>query len=50
MQIISFATQETDWKSPRMGIILRTNGVDSGYRLDCETLFEPAERPSNPLA
>ena len=33
-----------------MGIILHTNGVDSGYRLDCEKLFAPAERPSNPLA
>ena len=50
MRIISFATQETEWKSPRMGIILRTNGQDNGERLDCEKLFEPAERPSNPLA
>jgi len=50
MQIISFATQETDWKVPRMGIILRTNGQDSGQRLDCEELFAPAERPSSPLA
>jgi 2-keto-4-pentenoate hydratase/2-oxohepta-3-ene-1,7-dioic acid hydratase in catechol pathway len=33
-----------------MGIILHTNGVDSGYRLDCEKLFAPAERPTNPLA
>jgi len=50
MQIISFATQESDWKSPRMGIILRTDGLDSGHRLDCEKLFAAAERPSNPLA
>ena len=50
MQIISFATQETEWKTPRPGIILRTNGQDSGHRLDCEKLFTPAERPSNPLA
>jgi 2-keto-4-pentenoate hydratase/2-oxohepta-3-ene-1,7-dioic acid hydratase in catechol pathway len=50
MRIISFATQESQWKSPRMGIILHTNGVDSGYRLDCEELFAPAERPANPLA
>ena len=50
MRIISFATQETEWKSPRMGIILRTNGQDNGERLNCEKLFEPAERPSNPLA
>ena len=50
MQIISFATQETDWKSPRMGIILRTNGVDSGRRLDCEKLFAPTARPSSLLA
>jgi 2-keto-4-pentenoate hydratase/2-oxohepta-3-ene-1,7-dioic acid hydratase in catechol pathway len=33
-----------------MGIILRPNGQDNGDRLDCEKLFEPAERPSNPLA
>jgi len=33
-----------------MGIILHTNGRDSGERLDCETLFAPSERPSNPLA
>jgi 2-keto-4-pentenoate hydratase/2-oxohepta-3-ene-1,7-dioic acid hydratase in catechol pathway len=33
-----------------MGIILDTNGRDSRYRLDCEKLFEPADRPSNPLA
>lgn len=50
MRIISFATEESEWKSPRMGIILHANGVDSGERLDCETLFAAAERPSNPLA
>ena len=33
-----------------MGIILYTDGRDSGMRLDCEKLFEPAERPSHPLA
>jgi 2-keto-4-pentenoate hydratase/2-oxohepta-3-ene-1,7-dioic acid hydratase in catechol pathway len=50
MQIISFATQETEWKTPRMGIILHTKGRDSGHRLDCEKLFAPSERPSNLLA
>ena len=50
MQIISFATQDTEWKTPRMGIVLHTNGQDSRHRLDCEKLFAPAERPSNPLA
>jgi 2-keto-4-pentenoate hydratase/2-oxohepta-3-ene-1,7-dioic acid hydratase in catechol pathway len=50
MRIISFATQDTDWKMPRMGIILHANGVDSGHRLDCEKLVAPAERPSNLLA
>jgi 2-keto-4-pentenoate hydratase/2-oxohepta-3-ene-1,7-dioic acid hydratase in catechol pathway len=50
MRIISFATKDSEWASPRMGIILRTNGKDNGDRLDCEKLFEPAERPSNPLA
>jgi len=50
MQIISFATRETEWKAPRMGIILHTNGQDSGHRLDCKKLFAPGERPSDPLA
>jgi 2-keto-4-pentenoate hydratase/2-oxohepta-3-ene-1,7-dioic acid hydratase in catechol pathway len=50
MRIISFATQDSQWTSPRMGIILNVNGADSGERLDCEKLFAPAERPSNPLA
>ena len=50
MRIISFATEESDWQSPRMGIILHRDGVDIGERLDCERLFAPVERPSNPLA
>jgi 2-keto-4-pentenoate hydratase/2-oxohepta-3-ene-1,7-dioic acid hydratase in catechol pathway len=50
MRIISFATEDSQWKSPRPGIILHTNGRDSGQRLDCEKLFAPDERPSNPLA
>lgn len=50
MRIISFATQESEWKSPRMGIILHSGGVDSGERLDCEKLFTPDERPFDPLA
>lgn len=49
MRIISFATAESDWKSPRMGIVLISNGRDTGERLDCEKLFQPAERPTNPL-
>ena len=50
MRLISFATADSDWKSPRLGIVLETSGRDSGERLDCEKLFEPAERPANPLA
>ena len=50
MRIISFATKESDWGTPRLGIILNVNGRDSGQRLDCEKLFAPSERPSNPLA
>lgn len=50
MRIISFATQDSEWKSPRPGIILYRNGVDCGERLDCEKLFVPAERPSTQLA
>ncbi len=49
MQIIAFATQETDWKSPRMGILLHDRDRDNEYRLDCERLFESANRPANPL-
>src|SRR5260370_41988997 len=44
MQIIAFTTEETNWKSPRMGIIL-----NDGYRLDCERLFKCADRLQNPL-
>src|SRR5919106_7074463 len=50
MHIISFSTEESEWKSPRMGILLVVNGHDSGYRLDCEKLFDKADRPSDPLA
>ena len=50
MRIISFSTQESEWKAPRMGIVLHRDGVDTGERLDCEKLFAPAGRPSNPLA
>lgn len=49
MQIIAFTTQETDWKSPRMGILLHDGDRDYGYRLDCERLFDRADRPANPL-
>jgi 2-keto-4-pentenoate hydratase/2-oxohepta-3-ene-1,7-dioic acid hydratase in catechol pathway len=50
MQIISFATMETKWSVPRLGMILEVDGQDSGYRLDCEKLFPESERPTNPLA
>jgi 2-keto-4-pentenoate hydratase/2-oxohepta-3-ene-1,7-dioic acid hydratase in catechol pathway len=47
MNIISFATKETDWKIPRVGIILTHAGRDTGYRLDCERLFDPSDQPRN---
>jgi 2-keto-4-pentenoate hydratase/2-oxohepta-3-ene-1,7-dioic acid hydratase in catechol pathway len=50
MHIISFATKETNWRTPRMGIILHVRGEDTGYRLDCEKLFDKADRPADPLA
>lgn len=50
MHIISFSTEESDWKIPRIGFLLVVNGHDSGYRLDCEKLFDKADRPSDPLA
>ena len=50
MHIISFSTEDSDWKSPRVGFLLDVNGRDTGYRLDCEKLFEKEERPTDPLA
>jgi len=50
MDIISFSTEDSNWKKPRMGIILNDGTRDLGYRLDCERLFEAHERPENPLA
>jgi 2,4-diketo-3-deoxy-L-fuconate hydrolase len=47
MHLISFATEESNWRSPRFGIILHAGDRDLGYRLDCEKLFD--ERPANPL-
>jgi len=50
MNIISIATAETKWSVPRLGIILEHDGHDTGYRLDCEKLFAPHERPRNYLS
>jgi 2-keto-4-pentenoate hydratase/2-oxohepta-3-ene-1,7-dioic acid hydratase in catechol pathway len=50
MNIISFSTEDSDWRSPRMGILLHAKGHDTGYRLDCEKIFDKADRPSDPLA
>ena len=50
MHIISFATKETEWSIPRLGFILHRGEQDTGYRLDCEKLFDKDERPANPLA
>ena len=50
MNIISFATEDTNWRSPRMGMILHVGDRDTGYRLDCEKLFDKADRPADPLA
>lgn len=33
-----------------MGILLVHEGRDNGYRLDCERLFDIADRPANPLS
>jgi 2-keto-4-pentenoate hydratase/2-oxohepta-3-ene-1,7-dioic acid hydratase in catechol pathway len=49
MHIISFATADSNWRTPRMGIILHSGDRDTGYRLDCEKLFAAADRPANPL-
>jgi len=50
MHIISFSTEDTNWRSPRVGFILHVGDRDTGYRLDCEKLFATAERPKDPLA
>lgn len=50
MRIISFATEESDWKSPRVGILLAKGDADTGFRLDCEKLFDPSARPSDLLS
>ena len=49
MHIISFATKESHWRTPRMGIILHSGDRDTGYRLDCEKLFDRDDQPANPL-
>ena len=50
MHIISFATEETNWQTPRIGMILHRDGVDTGLRLDCARLFETAEQPASRLS
>ena len=50
MIIISFATEDSNWQAPRFGVILEHAGRDTGYRLDCERLFDPSDQPSNPLS
>jgi len=50
MDIISFSTEDSNWKKPRLGIILNDGTRDLGYRLDCERLFEAHEQPENPLS
>jgi 2-keto-4-pentenoate hydratase/2-oxohepta-3-ene-1,7-dioic acid hydratase in catechol pathway len=50
MHIISFSTAETNWRTPRVGFILHAGDRDTGYRLDCEKLFDAAEHPRDPLA
>jgi len=50
MNIISFDTEDTNYKHPRLGMLLHDGDRDTGYRLDCERLFEPSERPANPLS
>ena len=50
MHIISFATEESDWRKPRVGILLHQRDRDTGYRLDCERLFDPDDQPPDRLA
>jgi len=50
MRIISFSNEETNYQSPRFGILLAKGDRDTGFRLDCEKLFDSSARPSDPLA
>ena len=50
MRIISFSNEDTNYQSPRFGILLAKDDRDTGFRLDCEKLFDSSARPSNPLA
>jgi 2-keto-4-pentenoate hydratase/2-oxohepta-3-ene-1,7-dioic acid hydratase in catechol pathway len=50
MRIISFSTEETNWTSPRLGILLVKDNSDTGFRLDCEKLFDPSSRPADRLS
>jgi 2-keto-4-pentenoate hydratase/2-oxohepta-3-ene-1,7-dioic acid hydratase in catechol pathway len=50
MRIISFSTKESNWQSPRLGIVLHRAGQDTGYRLDCEKLFERTDQPARSLS
>ncbi|MCM3901201.1 MAG: fumarylacetoacetate hydrolase family protein [Pyrinomonadaceae bacterium] len=42
MEIITFTTQESDWRTPRVGALLNDE-----YLLDFERSFEGADRPAN---
>ena len=50
MRIICFSTEETNWSSPRFGILLAKGDSDTGFRLDCEKLFDASERPPDLLS
>ena len=50
MHLISFSTEDSGWKKPRLGMILHQGTEDLGYRLDCERLFSKEELPENPLS
>lgn len=50
MQTICFSTEETNWQSPRFGMLLAKGNSDTGFRLDCEKLFDPPKRPSDLLS
>jgi len=42
MQIVTFTTQESDWRSPRVGAL-----VDSQFLLDFERAFEGTPPPES---
>lgn len=49
MHIISFSTEDSGWRVPRMEMLLIANGNDTGYPLQMEVLIEGIGGLGNPV-